>query len=115
MGIARPEQGTGRKPEHAAYDRNPLVPAHARRIQRRGDGHQHTHADTIEFRTPGPWWSQTANKLTPAVTYMHTMWRFFQRHPLYQLKRSDSMATSITAYRNAINGLTIKKEAEACA
>ena len=45
---------------------------------------------------------------------MHTMWRFFQRHPLYQLKRSD-MATSITAYRNAINGLTIKKEAEACA
>mgnify|MGYP000481489589 CR=1 FL=1 len=74
-----------------------------------------THADTIEFRTFGPWWSQTANKLTPAVTYMHTMWRFFQRHPLYQLKRSDSMATSITAYRNAINGLTIKKEAEACA
>lgn len=72
------------------------------------------HANTIEFRTFGPWWSQTADKLTPAVTYMHTMWRFFQHHPLYHLKRTDIMATSVTAYRHAITAIApvaIRKEA----
>ncbi|MBW3089197.1 hypothetical protein KIH81_00475 [Bifidobacterium sp. 82T25] len=60
------------------------------------------HAATIEFRTFGPWWKDTANRLAPAVNYMHTMWRFFQRHPLYSLKRDDIIRMSRTACRNAI-------------
>lgn len=69
------------------------------------------HADTIELRTFGPWYALTADRLTPAVVWTHTMWRLFQHHPLYQLKRSDIMAASRTAYRHAITSLKVKEVA----
>lgn len=55
------------------------------------------HSNTIELRTFGPWYTDTAELLTPAVQWVHTMWRFFQHHPVYKIKTRDIQAMSRTA------------------
>ncbi len=62
-----------------------------------------THYRTIEFRTFGPWWRETADKLKPAVTYMHTMWRFFQHYPLGTLQVETIQTMSRATARTAID------------
>ena len=39
------------------------------------------HADTIELRTFGCWYKDTANRLVLAVKWIRAMWRFFEEHP----------------------------------
>ncbi|TPF93250.1 hypothetical protein BW14_06125 [Bifidobacterium sp. UTBIF-68] len=56
------------------------------------------HLNTIELRTFGAWNQTTAHQLARAVTWMHAMWRFFQRFPKGTLKTRDIMATSRTMY-----------------
>ena len=36
------------------------------------------HFSTIELRTFGPWWRGTADKLVPAVGWLHAMWDWFE-------------------------------------
>ena len=36
------------------------------------------HLSTIELRTFGPWWRGTADKLAPAVGWLHAMWDWFE-------------------------------------
>lgn len=60
------------------------------------------HDNTIELRTFGPWWRKTADKLQPAVTWAHTMWRFFQHHPVYKLKTRDIQNMSRIAVLNTL-------------
>ncbi|PLS29998.1 hypothetical protein Uis1B_2180 [Bifidobacterium margollesii] len=60
------------------------------------------HRNTIELRTFGRWNRNTAQKLTPALTWLHTMWRFLQHHPVHSLKTQDIQRMSQTAARNAI-------------
>ncbi|MBT1167263.1 hypothetical protein [Bifidobacterium simiarum] len=83
------------------------------------------HDTTIELRTFGRWNHATAPKLTPALTWLHTMWRFFQNHPLYGLDHEDIRTMSHVAARNAIprpltpaenrRNATTNKESQACA
>lgn len=60
------------------------------------------HYDTIELRTFGPWHHGTAGKLIPAITWAHTMWRYFQHHETGTLRTTDIQAMSRTAYRAAM-------------
>lgn len=60
-----------------------------------------SHGPTIELRTFGPWYRDTAPLLAPAVAWVHAMWRFFQHHPVHRLSISDIQATSRTAYAAA--------------
>lgn len=39
------------------------------------------HCDTIELRTFGCWYEDSAYKLVPAVKWIRAMWRFFEKHP----------------------------------
>ena len=39
------------------------------------------HRDTIELRTFGCWYEDSADKLVPAVKWIRAMWRFFEKHP----------------------------------
>lgn len=59
------------------------------------------HEDTIELRTFGPWSRETAHRLIPAVTWAHTMWRYFQHHEPGTLRTTDIQAMSRTAYMAA--------------
>lgn len=59
------------------------------------------HWDTIELRTFGAWDRSTSHKLMPALTWIHAMWRLFNKHPLYSLKKADIVACSLTAYAHA--------------
>lgn len=59
------------------------------------------HSDTIELRTFGAWDRSTSHKLMPALTWIHSMWRLFNKAPLYSLKTADITACSQTAYAHA--------------
>lgn len=39
------------------------------------------HTDTIELRTFGCWYEDSADKLVPAIRWVRAMWRFFEKHP----------------------------------
>lgn len=59
------------------------------------------HDDTIELRTFGPWNADTAEQLLPAIKWIKTMWRLFQRHP-NGLAADDIEAASRTAWADAV-------------
>ncbi|WP_445341624.1 hypothetical protein [Bifidobacterium sp. ESL0820] len=59
------------------------------------------HDDTIELRTFGPWNADTAEQLLPAIKWIKTMWRLFQRHP-NGLSEEDIEAASRTAWADAV-------------
>lgn len=44
------------------------------------------HCDTIELRTFGCWYEDSASKLVPAIRWIRAMWRFFEKHPLGTVK-----------------------------
>lgn len=46
------------------------------------------HADTIELRTFGCWYEDSADKLVPAIRWIRAMWRFFEKHPRGTVKAS---------------------------
>ena len=46
------------------------------------------HRDTIELRTFGCWYEDSASKLVPAIRWIRGMWRFFEKHPLGTVKAS---------------------------
>jgi hypothetical protein len=60
------------------------------------------HQDTIELRTFGCWYEDSANKLVPAVKWIRAMWRFFEKHPRGTVKAetieqySSCMANNVT-------------------
>lgn len=72
-----------------------------------------SHTRTIEFRTFGPWHCATAEKLGAAVNYMHVIWRFFQKFPIYKLKTRDIQAMSRVTARQAIKDMYAKRAKEA--
>lgn len=59
------------------------------------------HDDTIELRTFGPWNADSAEQLLPAIKWIKTMWRLFQRHP-DSLTEEDIEAASRTAWADAV-------------
>ena len=59
------------------------------------------HDDTIELRTFGPWNADSAEQLLPAIKWIKTMWRLFQRHPA-SLTAEDIEAASRTAWADAV-------------
>ena len=59
------------------------------------------HDDTIELRTFGPWNADSAEQLIPAIKWIKTMWRLFQRHP-DSLTAGDIEAASRTAWADAV-------------
>lgn len=59
------------------------------------------HDDTIELRTFGPWNADTAGQLLPAIKWIKTMWRLFQRRP-DRLPADDIEAASRTAWADAV-------------
>ena len=46
------------------------------------------HCDTIELRTFGCWYEDSASKLVPAIRWIRGMWRFFENHPRGTVKAS---------------------------
>lgn len=60
------------------------------------------HQDTIELRTFGCWYEDSADKLIPAVKWIRAMWRFFEKHPRGTVKAgtieqySSCMANNVT-------------------
>lgn len=65
------------------------------------------HDNTIELRTFGPWNTQTVDTLLPAISWIKTMWRFFENHP-FHLAEEDIEATSRTAWANAVPAIARK-------
>lgn len=61
------------------------------------------HPDTIELRTFGAWYANTAGHLPHAVAWLHTMWRFFQRFETGTLHSRDIERMAQVAYANTIS------------
>lgn len=56
------------------------------------------HTNTIELRTFGAWHENTVDMLQPAIHWIHTMWRLFEKYPIGTLTINDIQATAHTAY-----------------
>ena len=60
------------------------------------------HTDTIELRTFGCWYEDSADMLIPAVKWIRSMWRFFEKHPRGTVKAetieryASCMANNVT-------------------
>lgn len=65
------------------------------------------HDRTIELRTFGPWNTDSVDTFMPAISWIKTMWRFFENHP-FHLADHDIRATSRTAWANAVPAIARK-------
>lgn len=79
------------------------------------------HADTIELRTFDCWYEGSASKLVPAIRWIRSMWRFFEKHPRGTVKAetieqyASCMATNVidTPHRTLDERLDVARHVKA--